>query len=177
MVELVPPEEEAFEAEEPEEMIDPGHPLGHPGVVGVFRFEQELEETSGGRRGETSLASGEAAVGPDSPKSRVAIGDQLQANVVVCEGRLRRTEDRSNEAVIEVRGPQGELRLLQRLQTVMMPGSLLENGKGKRVPSKKPGVRLPSLADVGEKLRTEQPGQGRHWLEHTDPTEDRPAIG
>src|SRR5438876_7599409 len=42
MVELVPSEEKAFEAEEREEMIGSGYPLGHPGVIGVFRLEQEL---------------------------------------------------------------------------------------------------------------------------------------
>src|SRR5438132_12838526 len=60
MVELVPPEEETFEVEEREEMIDPCQPLGHPGVVSVFRLEQELEETPGRCRGETSRASAKA---------------------------------------------------------------------------------------------------------------------
>src|SRR2546428_11631311 len=40
MVELVPPEEQALEAEAGEQMIDPGYPLGHTGVVGVFRPEE-----------------------------------------------------------------------------------------------------------------------------------------
>jgi len=47
MAELVPPEEEAFDVDGREQMIDPGHPLGHPVVVSVFRFERELEKTPG----------------------------------------------------------------------------------------------------------------------------------
>ena len=46
MVELVPAKEEPFEAEEREEMIDPGYPLGHTVIIGVFRFDCELEEMS-----------------------------------------------------------------------------------------------------------------------------------
>ena len=46
VVELMPSEEQALEAEDGEEMIGSGYPLGHPGVIGVFRLEQELEETA-----------------------------------------------------------------------------------------------------------------------------------
>ena len=56
MVELLPSEEQAFETERREEMIDPGHPLGHPGVVGVFRLDKKLEEAPIGKSRETSAA-------------------------------------------------------------------------------------------------------------------------
>src|SRR2546426_2043438 len=38
MVELVPSEEKAFEAEGGKEMVDPCHPLGHPVIISVFGF-------------------------------------------------------------------------------------------------------------------------------------------
>src|SRR5207247_2253079 len=57
MEQLVPAQEEAFETKQRQEMIDPGHQLGHPDIVGVFRLEQELQEASGDRRGEASRAS------------------------------------------------------------------------------------------------------------------------
>src|SRR5437867_12327828 len=44
MVELLPSEEQAFETERREEMIDAGHPLGHPGVVGVVRLDETVAE-------------------------------------------------------------------------------------------------------------------------------------
>src|SRR2546426_6586370 len=84
-------------------MIDPGQPLGHPVVVGVFRLEQEFEEAAGGCGGETPRVTGKAAVGPDPPENRIAVGDQLQADVVVREDRLRRAEDCSDEVVVEIR--------------------------------------------------------------------------
>ena len=43
---LVPAQEDAFEAKWCQEMIDSGHPLGHPVVVGVFGFKRELKETA-----------------------------------------------------------------------------------------------------------------------------------
>src|SRR6266404_3162700 len=49
MVERLPSEEQAFETERREQMIDPGHPLGHTGVVGVVRLEKKLEEALIGR--------------------------------------------------------------------------------------------------------------------------------
>src|SRR2546425_12966518 len=112
MKQLVPTEKEAFEVERREQMIDPGQPLRHPVVVGVFRLERELEETSGGRRVEASCASADAAVSPDPTKRWIAFADQPQANVAVRTGRLRRAVDRSDEFVVEVRGPHSELSLL-----------------------------------------------------------------
>src|SRR5437879_2531943 len=64
MVELVPPEEQSFETEGREEMIDPGHPLGHPGVVGILGLEEELEHAAVSSRREMSAASVPTAAGP-----------------------------------------------------------------------------------------------------------------
>src|SRR5206468_665359 len=112
-----------------------------------------------------------AEVGPDPPKRRIPVGDQTHAHVVVREGRLRRAENRSDDVVVEVRGPQGELGLLQREEAVVVPGTLPKDRKGKRVPPKEPRVRSPCLANVGENLRTEQPGEGSHRPERPDPSE------
>src|SRR6266536_426719 len=57
-----------------------------------------------------------------------------------------------------------------------MPGSLLEHGKGDRMCSKKTSVRLRSLANIGEKLTTEQPGQRFHRLERADSAKELPTI-
>ena len=105
-----------------------------------------------------------AAIGPDLPKSSVPVGDQPQANIVVRAGGLRRAEDRPDEVVVKVRCPQGELRLFQSKQAVMVPRGLPEHSKRKRVASKDPGVRLARRTDIGEKIRTEQPRSGLHGL-------------
>ena len=47
MEDLVPSEEETFEAQRRENMVHAGHPLGHSHVVGVFRLEQKLEQSPG----------------------------------------------------------------------------------------------------------------------------------
>ncbi len=49
-VELVPAKEEAFETQRREEMIDRSNPLGHADVIGVFRLEGKLKESSVGSR-------------------------------------------------------------------------------------------------------------------------------
>ena len=50
-----------------------------------------------------------------------------------------------------------DLRLFQREETVMVPGSLLEYSKRKRVASKEPGIRRSRLANIGKQIRTKQP--------------------
>src|SRR5438309_2338358 len=133
MAKLMPAEEEAFEVERREKMIDPGHPLRHPVIVGVFRLERELEETPGGHRGEMPRVSIQAAVGADSPKGGISVCNQPEAEVAALAGKLRRPEDCSHEVVIEIGGPESELGLLQREKPIMVPGSLPEDGKGNRV--------------------------------------------
>src|SRR6266436_1699750 len=68
MAELVPAQDETIQMKWREEVVDPGQPLRHPVVVGVFCFESELEEAPGGHCGEVPRVSIQAAVGPDSPK-------------------------------------------------------------------------------------------------------------
>ena len=87
MRELVPPKKEAFQTEGRKEMIDPGHPLRHPVIVGILRLAEELEDAAGGHGGEAPcpLYKG-TAIRPDTTQGRVAVGDQPQANVVVRKG-------------------------------------------------------------------------------------------
>src|SRR5438034_366509 len=129
-------------------MIDAGQPRRHPIVVGVFCFAQELKKAVRGRRSETPPASAQSAVRPNSRERGVAFCDQPQTNVVVRERRLRRAEYGPHELVVEIGRPHGELRLLQCEQAVVVPWSLPENSKGKRVPPNQPGVRLLSLPNV-----------------------------
>ncbi len=114
MVELVPTKEKSLEMQRREEMIDLSHPLWHSVVVGVFGLEEKFKEPSVNARKQALRSSIEAAIGPNHAKRRVPVGDQSQANVVVCEGRLRCAEDGPNEIVVQIRGSQRELSLLKR---------------------------------------------------------------
>ena len=88
-------------------MVDAGQPLWHAIVIGVFRLERELQQASKDERGETSA---HATVGQKPAKSRIALGNQPKANVIVVvviavialEVRFGRAENRSDEVVIEV---------------------------------------------------------------------------
>src|SRR5439155_18513042 len=133
-------------------MIDSGEPLRHTVVVGVLRPECELAETPRGRRDETSRASTDAAVAADVPQSRTAFAYQPQANVSFRRGRPRRAKHRSDEIVVEIRGPHRELSLLQRKYSVMPPGGLAEGGKGHWVLATELGVGCLRLLNMSEDL-------------------------
>jgi hypothetical protein len=75
MSELMPAEEEPFEMQRPEDIIGPRYPLGHAVVIGIFSFECELEQIPGNRRGQSALVAAQTAISPDSPKSRVSVGN------------------------------------------------------------------------------------------------------
>src|SRR5262245_6300054 len=136
-------------------MIDPCQPLGHAVIVSVFSLERELEETLGGRCQDLSWMPAETEISSDPLESRIASTDQTHPKVIVGSSRPRCAEYCSNEVIVEEWGPHGDLRLLQCENRVVVPGSLPEDGKRKRVLSKELGVCRLRLANVGEKLRTE----------------------
>ena len=110
MVVLVPAEEEALEVQRREEMIDPGHPLGHAVVVGVFRLMVNSRNFANGCPARRPSVPAEAEVGPDLPKSRTAVANQPQSKVIVfSRGRFRRAEDRSHKVVVEIRATAGRV--------------------------------------------------------------------
>src|SRR5439155_11935764 len=126
MGELVSTEKESFEMERGKQMIDPCQPLGHAGIVGIFRLESEPREASGCCCKKPSVISAQAKICGNLRETYISVGDQPQANIVADESRLRRTKDCLDKIVVKVRRPDGQLRLFQREETVMVPGSLLE---------------------------------------------------
>src|SRR5258707_10201835 len=101
-------------------MIDPGQPMRHTKVVGVFRFEREVTKLARESSGKSSPISAKSAVGRDAPKSRVALTDQTQAYIAISASCFRRAKNRPDEVIVEVRRAKRELRLFARQPTVMM---------------------------------------------------------
>ncbi len=62
MEDFMPPKEEAFEAQGRENMVQARHPLRHPHIIPVLRFEQELEEYPGGSLRENASTSSETPI-------------------------------------------------------------------------------------------------------------------
>ena len=125
----MPAKKGSFKMERGKQMIDTCQPLRHTGIVGIFRFESEPKETSRCCRNESSLTSAQAEVCRNLPEIYISVGDQPQANIVVHESRLRRAKDGPDKVVVEIRSPDGELRLFQRKEPVMVPWSLLKHRK------------------------------------------------
>lgn len=75
MIDLVSPEENAFQAEVRKGVVEPGQPLGHSHITSVFGLEEDLEKAMGDGRGEMPSIASHAAVGRNAGKSRVAIGN------------------------------------------------------------------------------------------------------
>src|SRR5882762_2543338 len=128
------------------------------------------------------MVPAQASVGPDPPECRVPVDDQPDTIAGVCEngplheGRFRRAESRPDKIIIEIRRSQGELGLLQRKKTVMVPWDLPERDKGKRVARNQLGVCLLCLADVGEKLRPEKSQRRLRRLERQPAAEYLAAV-
>src|SRR6266705_5281182 len=157
-------------------MVDLRNPLRHSIVVGIFRLEEKFKQTPVDTRKQTSRGPVEAAVSPNPPESRIPFGDQPQANVAVREGRLRRTEGRSDEVIVEVRSPHGELGLFKSEQAVVVPWRLPKRGEGNPVPAEQPRVRVRSRMDMGEELRLEEPLLGPHRLKGSDAAEHFASV-
>src|SRR6266851_5868076 len=148
-------------------MIQVCQPLGHAIIVGIFRLECELEEAAGDRRSQISGIPAYTAIGPNLPKSRTAVADQTQAEVVaVCTVVTRRAEDRSDEVVIEIRGSNTELALFQSQNTVVVPRRLAEGRERNCVLTTYSRIGVARLINVGEKFRTEQSFWWRNRFEH-----------
>src|SRR5882724_2267199 len=147
-------------------MIDPSQPLGHSIVVGVFRFQCEIEEPTGDRLREAARTSPNATIGSDSAKIWIAIMDEAKSHVVVQAVEPRRAEHSSDEVVVDVRRPYAELTLLQPQNSVMVPGGLPESGKSDRVYPKLLSIGVSRLCNIGKKLGTVQLRRGYPGFKH-----------
>src|SRR5207302_1319199 len=90
--------------------------------------------------------------------------------------RRGRTKDGSDEIVVEVRGSHGELRLLEREYSIVIPGTLPEGGKGNWMATNHSCVRLSGVVNVGHQLWTEQISVWLDGLEGAHPPQDFSAI-
>ena len=72
------------------------------------------------------MISAQAKICCNLRETYISVGDQPQANIVADESGLRGAKDGLDKVVVKVRRPDGQLRLFQREETVMVPGSLLE---------------------------------------------------
>src|SRR5271155_1069559 len=97
-------------------MIDSGQPLRHAGVVGVFRLERELQESSRGQRRQSASIQTAVAAYPLQNGSPIRYQAQTKIDIrgpSFRERRRRRTVDRPHKVIIEVRSPHGYLRLFK----------------------------------------------------------------
>ena len=85
MEDLVSPEEETFEAQRRESVVNPSDPLRHSHVIAILRFEQELEKPLEKLPRETPSISLPATVGRDSLKGCASIGNEPQGNPPLCQ--------------------------------------------------------------------------------------------
>src|SRR6266853_787220 len=122
-------------------MVDPSDPLGHTVVVGILCLEQKLERATGDRRRQTVAGSGQTTVGANPTQGRIPIRDQPQGYIVARKSRHRRPEDCPDDVIVEIRGPQGYLSLLEHLKTVMVPRRLPKYRKGQGMDLNDPIVR------------------------------------
>src|SRR5487761_50418 len=129
MRDLVPPQEEPFEPESTESMIDTRQPLGHSHVVCVLRLEREFEKCPRGPAREASSFPEQTAVRRDPQEVSISVANQPHAGMVACESRLRRAKDRSDKIVVPERRPESDLTLLECKHAMVVPGRLLEHGK------------------------------------------------
>ena len=176
MCELVPPEKQALEPERREQMIEASYPLRHSVVEAVLCFERELEKAPGHQRAQVALLSGQPAIRTDPEQSRVAVGDQPQGYVVVHEGGRRRSVQRPEQIVVEIRGPQRQLCLLQGEETVMVPWGLAEQGEREWMPLNEARICRVRDVDIGQNVSTEETRRGLVGLERSHPTEHLAPI-
>src|SRR5262249_31782483 len=116
----------------------------------------------------------QTAVSWNPQKLPFSVSNQTQRVIIVCEGGLGRFKYGSNQIVVEEWRPKRKLGLFQSEYAVMVPWTLLENGKGQGVPLYEACICLTRL--MGEKFRTEQPGQRLHGLKSADLPEDFSSI-
>src|SRR5262249_5270196 len=96
--------------------------------------------------------------------------------MIARDSRLRGAKDASDELVVQIRGSERQLRLLERADAMLVPGRLLEHGEGKRMRLEQASVRFFRPAKVRDEVLTKQSGQELHRPERPDPAEDLSSI-
>lgn len=106
MIKLVPAEKESFGVEGRKRPVDGGSPLGHTVVVGVFSLQRKIQKASYSLGAPTISPGNWRTVGSYQREFGVPIRDQPTRDVTVGRSRVRGTENRSNEVIVEIRRSQ-----------------------------------------------------------------------
>src|SRR5258708_616285 len=103
-------------------MVDLRHPLGHPHVIRILGFKEELEEPMC----EHAVEAAGASIGSDFSQSRVSILDELSPYFLVRSDSIlpRGSVNRLDNRIIEIRSSNPYLSLFQSEDAVVMPGRL-----------------------------------------------------
>src|SRR4030095_11898079 len=120
-------------------MIHSGNPLRHPVIIGVFGLERELKDVAQSSGGQLIAVPCQPSVGSHPLQRLAPVTNQAKPYIVALAPGVWRAEDGAHELVIEVWRPGVQLRLLQRVKSVVMPRRLTKDREGKRVPVKKSG--------------------------------------
>src|SRR5215467_6008183 len=135
-------------------MINSRDPLRHAHVIGVFRFKLELEEGAGSFAYKPVSFAADTAIGRNARQGRVAVGNQAQGDIIIREGGVGSAKNGADQVVVYVRRAQRELGLFESQDAVVMPGALLERGKGCRMALDESGVGFLYAMNVAEELGT-----------------------
>src|SRR5208283_3012113 len=111
-------------------MIDPGHPLRHAVVIGIFRPECEFLEAAPERCRKLALPTAQSPISWNGPQRLVTVSDQAGTIVILLEeialryGRIGDPKSGPHKIVVQIRGADSKLGLLQRQKSVLMPWRL-----------------------------------------------------
>src|SRR4029077_10837585 len=122
---LVPANKQSFEVKWCKRMVEPGQPLRHAIVIGVFGFKGELLVAMQYRSETRNAAKGDATIGPNSSQGWVTIVNEAKRRLVIQQLR-RRLVRQSNEIVIKIGRPICELRSFHVKFAGHIPGRLPE---------------------------------------------------
>src|ERR1035441_846426 len=111
VVYLVSPQEETLQLQRREGVTEPGEPLRHSVVIGIFGFEGELLIVPVNPACQAWLPT-KTAIGANPLHRRAAVADKTHALIVVRGDRLGRAKRRLHKVVIEVWCTHRQLRLL-----------------------------------------------------------------
>src|SRR4029077_11607880 len=149
---LVPADKQSFEVKRRQGMVDPGQPLRHAIVIGVFCFKRELLVGMQYRSQTRNLPKGDATIGANPSQGWITVGDEAKRRLIV--QYLRRGLVRqSNELVIKIGCSICELRSFHGKFAGHIPWGLPERGEGKLVALKLTGVGSGSISEGTREFR------------------------
>src|ERR1035438_6578454 len=116
-------------------MIDSGHPMRHAVIVCIFCTKCEFLEATPERCGKLGRAAAQSPISWNGSQRLVAVSDQARAIVILPEeialgrGRIGDPKSGPHKIVVQIRGADGKLGLLQSQKPVLMPWGLPERCK------------------------------------------------